>query len=92
MTQYQKMRRMDSGVLAKLNLFGELHGLQGQLSGGRHDDGPGPRFGLRGFQPLKHGHQEGSRLAAAGPRHGNNVFAVQDHRDGLKGARAKAVG
>lgn len=83
---------MDDGALGKTDLFRELHGLQGQLSGGRHDDGPGTRFGLRGFQPLKHGHQEGSRLAAAGPRHGNDVFAIQDHRDGLKESADKTVG
>lgn len=66
------------------DLLSELHGLQGQLSGGSHDDGPGPRFGLRSLKSLKHGHQEGSRLTAARPRHGNNVFAIQDHRDGLR--------
>lgn len=60
------------------NLFCELHGLQGQLSGGGQDESPSSTC-LRGFQLLKHGHQEGGRLPAASPSHGYYIFAIQNH-------------
>lgn len=65
------------------DLFGELHGLQGELSGGREDQSPGSRLRLRGLQLLEHGHEERRRLPAARPRHGHHILSIQDHWDSL---------
>lgn len=70
---------------ARTHLLGELHGLQGQLSGGRENEGTGPGLSAAGLEPLEHGDEEAGRLAAARPGHGDHVSAVQDHRDGLQG-------
>ena len=71
---------------AQTHLLGKLHGLQGQLSGGRKDEGTGPSLGAVGLEPLEHGEEEAGSLAAARPGHGHHVLAVQDHRDGLQGS------
>lgn len=68
-----------------MHLLSELHGLQGQLPSGRKDERPGTGLATAGLEPLKHGDEETRRLAAASPRHGHHILAVQDHRDGLQG-------
>lgn len=69
---------------AHTHLLSELQGLQGQLSGGREDEGTGPSLGTVGLEPLEHGEEEAGRLATARPGHGHHVLAIQDHWDGLE--------
>lgn len=64
-------------------LLGELEGLQGQLAGGREDEGARPGL-TGGLQPLEHGDEEAGRLPAARPRHRHHVPAAQDGGDALR--------